>query len=218
MIKIFIRNPFVIFSAGLAILLLIPLLLTSKGDIFLWVNAMHKPVLDIFFKYWTHLGNGIFLALLLVFFLFYKYYFAVVAVFSIVIQSILVSIFKRWLFAGLPRPVAFFGDEMNLHLVDGVDVHVVNTFPSGHSTTAFSFFALLAFAFALRKPWLSMLFFIMAFLVGVSRVYLAQHFFVDVYAGACFGLISVICGIVITQAWFIRKHPERLKGSLLRRH
>jgi len=217
MIKEFIRNPFVILSCALAIVLLMPLFFTSKGDVFLWINARHDPLLDIFFKYITHLGNGVWLALLLVFFLFYKYYFAVVTMFSILFQSILVSVFKRWLFVGLPRPVAFFGDEMNLNLVNGVDVHMVNTFPSGHSTTAFSLFALLAFAFAIRNTWLSVLFFILAVMVGVSRIYLAQHFFIDVYAGACFGLISVLGGIVVTQAWLVRNNSERLQGSVLKR-
>jgi len=64
---------------------------------------------------------------------------------------------------------------------------------------------------------LSILFFIMAVLVGVSRVYLVQHFFIDVYAGACIGLISVIGGIAATQLWFLKNYPERLQGSLLRR-
>jgi len=217
MIKEFVRNPFVILCIGFAILLLFPLFFTPKGDIFLWINARHELALDFFFRYWTHMGNGVWLALLLVFFLFYKYYFVVVTALSIVFQSILVSVFKRWLFAGLPRPKAFFGDEINLNLVEGVDVHVVNTFPSGHTATAFALFALLVLAFAIRKTWLSILFFIMAVLVGISRVYLVQHFFIDVYAGACIGLISVIGGIAATQLWFLKNYPERLQGSLLRR-
>jgi membrane-associated phospholipid phosphatase len=217
MLNKFIHAPFSVLFFIFAALLSFFLFFTTKGDVVLWINLHHEPTLDLFFKYWTWLGDGIILALLLVFFIFYNYYYAAVTVVSIIFQSIVISVLKRWLFAGLERPLAFFGDGVDLNLVEGVNVHVVNTFPSGHTATAFSVFALLALAFAMRRFWLSALLFIMALLVGVSRIYLVQHFFTDVYAGAWTGLLSVVTGIVVTEYWFIKENPERYNKSLLKR-
>ncbi len=217
MLKKFVWSPFVILFLVCAFAGVWPLLSFAKGDIVLWLNARHGPFGDLFFKYWTNFGDGALLGVLLVFFLFYRYYYALVTVVSIIVQSIVISLFKRWIFEELERPLAFFGDKVDLNLVEGVRVHLVNTFPSGHTTSAFSVFALLALAFALRRAWLSVVFFIMAVLVGVSRIYLLQHFFVDVYAGAWLGILSVVAGIAVVQYWWIRDTPEGFRKSLLKR-
>lgn len=217
MLNKFIRAPFTVLFFVFAALLSIFLFYVAKGDVVLWINLHHEPTWDLFFKYWTWLGDGIILALLLVFFVFYNYYYAAVTVVAIIFQSIVISVLKRWLFAGLERPLAFFGDDVNLNLVEGVNVHMVNTFPSGHTATAFSVFALLALAFAIRRFWLSAFLFIMALLVGVSRIYLIQHFFVDVYAGSWIGMLSVVAGIAVTECWFIKENPQGYNKSLLKR-
>ena len=217
MLKEFVKSPFMVLFFLCAITGIWPLVMVPKGGMVLWLNDGHNSFADIFFKYWTVFGNGLFLGLLLVFFLFYRYYYALITVVSIVIQSVLITVFKRWLFAGLERPLAFFGDQAGLHLVEGVKVHLVNTFPSGHTTTAFSVFALAALAFGMRRPWLSALFFVMAFLVGVSRIYLVQHFFADVYAGAWLGTLSVLAGIMVVRYWWVKDTPENYRKSLLRK-
>ena len=217
MLKKFFRSPFMILFLFCAIAGIWPLFAVARGDVILWLNAVHEPGADFFFKYWTYLGDGVTLGVLLVFFLFYRYYHALITVVSIIVQSIVISLFKRWIFEGLERPIAFFEGRVDLNLVEGVQLHHFSTFPSGHTTTAFSVFALLALAFALRRPWLSIVFFIMAALVGVSRIYLAQHFFVDVYAGAWLGVLSVLAGIAVVQSWWIRNTPENYNKSLLRK-
>ncbi len=58
-------------------------------------------------------------------------------------------------------------------------------FPSGHTTTAFSLASTLAVTF----PALSPLFFILAVLTGISRMYLRAHFTVDVIGGMIVGLV-----------------------------
>jgi membrane-associated phospholipid phosphatase len=98
----------------------------------------------------------------------------------------IVTICKRVLFKGLARPRKLIGDEM-LHFVSGIDVHFVNSFPSGHTATAF---ALALFVGLLSQNRLiGVLSVVMAFLVGYSRVYLAQHFVVDAAAGATLGTL-----------------------------
>ena len=69
---------------------------------------------------------------------------------------------------------------------------VNNSFPSGHSEGAFSFFCLASLLLPEKYSRFGFLFFMLALGVGYSRIYLTAHFFEDVYAG------SIIGGIVTT--------------------
>jgi membrane-associated phospholipid phosphatase len=216
MTKEFLRTPFITLTIGLIISLAYPLLFFPKGELVLLINRYHHPAADLFFKYFTHVGDGAVLALLLVLLLFYSYKLSIITALSIVFQSVLVSVFKRWLFHGLPRPTAFFGDDITWHFVDGVDVHGSNTFPSGHTATAFAFFALLVVIFNNRGYVLSLLFFSLAFLVGLSRIYLLQHFMVDAYFGAIFGVLSVVFALLVIDRLFSRDKLNALQQQSLR--
>lgn len=89
-----------------------------------------------------------------------------------------------------PRPISFFGDSIILNFVDGVDVYSWDSFPSGHSTSAFTIF--LFFSFLIKNQLLKFLFFIIALNVAISRIYLVQHFFVDIYFGSLLGTMLTI--------------------------
>jgi membrane-associated phospholipid phosphatase len=181
-----------------------PLLFFSKGELLMLINENHTTFQDIFFKYITYLGDGMVMAVILLILLFYSYKWSILTVFSIIFQSIIVSIFKRWLFEGLQRPTAFL-QNVEWHFVEGVDVHSSNTFPSGHTTTGFALFSLLVIVFNNRSYLLSLLFFILAFLVGLSRVYLLQHFVVDAYFGAIIGILSVILSLFLMDRIFTKQ-------------
>ncbi len=223
MTKEFLRTPFTTLCIGMLIILGYPLIVFPKGELVLLINKHHLPSLDIFFKYITNLGDGVMMALLLVFLLFYSYKLSIVTAFSIIFQSIIVSIFKRWLYAGLERPTAFFGDGYSWNFVEGVEVHGSNTFPSGHTTTAFAFFAILVIAFGNRRTILSFLLFLLAYLVGFSRVYLLQHFVIDAYFGAIFGVLSVIFALILMDKLFSQNrlnqlHSRSLSTTLFRKN
>jgi len=68
------------------------------------------------------------------------------------------------------------------------------SFPSGHSITAFA----LAFVLARVYPRYAVLFYGLAVLVALSRVYLAKHFPSDVVAGAVVGILAgwIVCRFV----------------------
>jgi membrane-associated phospholipid phosphatase len=72
-----------------------------------------------------------------------------------------------------------------LHRVEGVSIHSLHSFPSGHTQTAFLIFTFLAL-FCKRTAMAYVLIFTAA-LVSLSRVYLLQHFFVDIWIGSIIG-------------------------------
>lgn len=67
------------------------------------------------------------------------------------------------------------------------------SFPSGHSVTAFA----LAFVLARAYPRYAVLFYGLAVLVALSRVYLVKHFPSDVVAGAAIGILAgwIVCRV-----------------------
>ncbi len=215
MTKDFLRSDFMILCIGALLVLVYPLLVFPKGELELLINQYHTPWLDSIFKYATHLGDGSLMAVLLVIVLFRNYYSSLVVAFSIILQSVFVSIFKRWIYKGLERPLAFFDGRFDLNFVEGVEVHSSNTFPSGHTVTGFALFALLFILIGNRKFIFALLLFALAMLVGLSRVYLLQHFIVDVYFGAVFGLLSVILALYFMQIFFNPRQVENLRVKSL---
>jgi membrane-associated phospholipid phosphatase len=90
------------------------------------------------------------------------------------------------------RP-AFYLEKMNYpYFIDEVTLHNYHSFPSGHTASIFALAAVLAF-FIKNKTY-SIIFLIVAALVGYSRIYLGQHFMDDVLAGSVIGVFSsIIC-------------------------
>ncbi|WP_320128057.1 phosphatase PAP2 family protein [uncultured Sphaerochaeta sp.] len=66
------------------------------------------------------------------------------------------------------------------------------SFPSGHTTTAASFYSALAMAF--KKRTISIFCAILIVLVGISRLYLGVHWPIDIFGGLILGTsISLLC-------------------------
>jgi membrane-associated phospholipid phosphatase len=90
------------------------------------------------------------------------------------------------------------------------------SFPSGHTCTAFCLFCFLAFILTPRYKWLGLVFFILAMAVGYSRIYLAAHFFLDVYVGSIIGVIFTILVVAIMRQYphyFYRKQRTQAKAD-----
>ncbi len=152
-----------------------------------WINTHNNPFADRFFWWATKLGEGGFFVMVILVACLIKVEFAVMFTASFAIST-LISQGLKFLFH-TNRPLAFF-EKINhpWHFVDGVNVHVANSFPSGHTTTAFAICSLIAFLCQNKK--ISPLWVLIASLTGYSRNYLFQHFPEDVLAGAVIGLIS----------------------------
>lgn len=188
------------------------LLFSDHGQFVLWLNARHQPAADLFFKYWTYVGDGVVLGLLALILLFTNYYRFFTMLVAIALQTLFVHLFKQWLAAGAPRPKNYFSDRLDeLNFVEGVVVRSFDSFPSGHTASAFTlcFFLMLMTKKAVNQ-WILLL---AAILVGVSRVYILQHFGRDIYFGAIFGILSVVIA-----HYLMRKYEDRpkLKRGLIK--
>lgn len=93
------------------------------------------------------------------------------------------------------RPLSLETSKVIIHKVQGVPVHRLHSFPSGHTTTAFTVALLLA-AILQQRIWHFVLP-VIAMLVGYSRVYLGQHFVTDVCGGMLAGLVSAWLALLI---------------------
>lgn len=195
--------PFLILAV-----LLLPLLFQEKGFYVLEINKLHNNFLDKLFIGFSALGNGITIALCAIYLLLkYRFKFLYEFAVAFIIQLGIVSLFKQVLFANALRPYKYFSTLNKEHLlntVEGVHINLYDSFPSGHTATIF----LIATFFALfyRNITLSFILFIIALFGGISRMYLVQHFYMDVYVGMLFGASSVFLAHYIVSrqnySWF----------------
>lgn len=174
-------GAFLIIGGGL-------LLLFAKEDLFLELNSLNTAVGDLAFPYITCLGEGYFSVLLVLFFLFYRYSYALISAISFIFTGIAVQFLKHIVFSDVLRPLKHFEGIADIHTVAGVGMHSFFSFPSGHSAGAFSLFFMISLILSGKRKFLGVFLFLLAMLTGYSRIYLGQHFPVDVYAGSIIGV------------------------------
>lgn len=190
---------------GFVIGLVVIMQQTSEG-LFLKLNKVWSPAADVFFHYYTYIGDGLtftLMALIVIAHFRSRWYFYTMlggTLGSLVVTQGL----KRLVFDDALRPLAYFGDRgIQLRLVEGVTVHHHNTFPSGHSISAFAMFTLLSIL-TKNKAW-QVLYFVAACLAGYSRIYLSQHFPADVIVGMLGG---TIIGLLAGSYWLPRANKD----------
>lgn len=124
-----------------------------------------------------------------------------------------------------PRPLTWFAENMpdvTLPLTEGVRMNYYLSFPSGHTTTFFCLY------FALCVLWtfytnntspdtgrkmhsvttilIQIALFALAALSSYSRLYLSQHFALDVLAGMILGVLSVIIAAAVARRIYDSRH------------
>ncbi len=160
------------------------------GDEILFFNQWRGEPLNSVFRFWTKLGEHIaFYALILAAALVISFRKSLV-VFVTGCAVIALAYSAKTIFHE-PRPAYFFESEGRLDEVVFVPEIYVNrgptSFPSGHSMGAFALWGLLAF-WSKRKNRAAFLA-ILPIGVAVSRVFLVQHFLVDIIFGGLLGLL-----------------------------
>jgi membrane-associated phospholipid phosphatase len=179
------------------------------------VNMHHTAWGDKVFPYATHVADGLtatFIALLLL--VLHSWRAFLMVGLSVGGSALITQFLKQVVFPGMDRPAMFRDRLGEMTWVQGVELNHHFSFPSGHSTAAFSM--CLALAVIIGSPRWAALLAVLATLLAFSRVYLSQHFMQDVTVGAIIGMATAI-GMYL---WLYRgkvSTRKRLDGTPFRR-
>lgn len=182
----------------------------NKGAVVLLFQEGHNQVFDTIFAILTKLGEEYGLVPALLFLLwrlpltlkekggvFLKILICLLGMFVVVV------VLKQYVF-DFSRPLVFFEEQgIQLLQVEGVRLNKYHSFPSGHTAAAFFGWFLVFHLLLPNSKWRN-LWFLVAILVGLSRVYLGQHFLQDVWAGS---LIGYAWSFLALQ-WIMKTHPK----------
>jgi membrane-associated phospholipid phosphatase len=160
----------------------------TKAEIHIYLNKFHTPFFDNFFKLVTNLGDGIVLPLFLLIIVFIRFRYALLFLMVFLLSGLIVQLLKRTIFDDIVRPAEFFKGIYELYLVPGIKQYYQNSFPSGHSATAFGY--MICFAYIFTNKWIKIFLLLVACTIAYSRVYLSQHFLIDIAVGSFIGVLS----------------------------
>jgi len=198
------------FSLVIVFLLGVFIAIYGKDRSFLMINSRYSTQADYFFNYVTLLGEWILWVPIFLYALFIKRNFLLPVLAALAICTLLTHLGKKVIFEGQPRPLLLLKDVARAVPILKHN-NYVNSFPSGHTSTAFTTALLLSFI--VRKKFAVYFFPIIAFLVGYSRVYLAQHFVTDVLAGSIIGIISSYAALLIHNRLQKKKRELQQESS-----
>jgi len=190
---------------GLALTLIIP-----KMELHRYLNTYHTPFLDFLAKYLTHIGDGLFFSIVIFGFLFISLRTSLLLLLSFLISSGVAQFLKKIIFTDAMRPMHYLQNDSNFHKIENFTYHFNNSFPSGHATSCFALFTLLALTYSNNKM-IQLACLVAALLFSFTRVYLSQHFFQDILAGS-------VIGTFVAQYTFQYSNPylEKWNYSILK--
>lgn len=155
------------------------------------INQLVSEPFNLFFTYVTHIGGGMIIPLIVVSMVLISYRHLIYMALATGITGITTGLLKNFAFDDVNRPFymyKYFHPEMNLKLVlPPEEMNIHHSFPSGHTSGAFALFV--GLMLLSKRPKLAIVFFLAAFLTGYSRVYLSQHFVIDIYFGSLLGTL-----------------------------
>jgi undecaprenyl-diphosphatase len=148
------------------------------------VNVIQQPLLFKFFYTITLFGEiYIFIWIALILIAALMIYHRPIAAFILTLATTLISEAVLKLIVNRSRPFEA------MHIASSVYTNM-SSFPSGHTLIFFSIIPIMSKNF----PKIKIVFWVMAVLVGLSRLYLGVHYFSDVVCGAILGFgIGWIC-------------------------
>ncbi|MCP4440322.1 MAG: phosphatase PAP2 family protein [Aureispira sp.] len=183
----------------------------NKGDMLIFFSGHRTEWRNFYFRFMTYMGEGYVYVLAAIALLFVKFRYSL----AVVINSLLVlatSVPLKNYFQH-ERPFTYFTNVLKepdlVNYVEGVVLHTswTSSFPSGHTTSAFAFYSLLAFLSP--SKWGKILCLFLAINVALSRMYLVQHFLKDVTAGALTGVFVALLTYYIQDRYKGRDWADR---------
>ena len=200
--KLIANKWFFILYTSVFIIAMLMVFRTEKGYVVLFFDKHRVDILNAVFSIITKIGEYysylffIFMAIFV-----HKSYRKALAISSMGILLPLISYLLKMYFKH-PRPLTYFRKYIDYTDFKGIeDMHYHtghSSFPSGHTFAAFALFTLLTLS-SKDKRW-GILYFTLAISVGISRIYLFQHFLEDVIFGS---LIGVLYGIITYYIFFV---------------
>ena len=163
----------------------------TEVSVFSFINGLHTPWLDTIMLPLTFCGDGVILAILIIAIGITKGWKELARATLIVISAGLIVQTIKY-FYPTPRPAAILD---SIHTLG--PVFQSKSFPSGHTASAVGLAAYLGRKFHGLKSeaW------IIAALVGLSRIYVGGHFFGDVIFGAGIGYMVAVVFLHKDYLW-----------------
>lgn len=167
-------------------------------------QALSSPLPGWFWESATVLGDErVLLALFLPFCRRYPRLF-----WSVVLAAVLGGLLCRGIKIGLhmPRPALVFGADEMIQIGARLSS---NSFPSGHTVSAFAFATVCLGALGWRQCWSLLL---LAGLAGFSRVAVGAHWPLDTMVGAVIGVLAGWVALRVCRHWHwgVRSRPHNL--------
>jgi membrane-associated phospholipid phosphatase len=197
--------PFLI-CWGVFFLVSVPFLFYfGKTESHLLLVSLNTPETEKVFSLITRLGEGWLFGMVLIYVFVKRRRWLVPFLFSWLLSVTVVQGMKKLVFADSPRPAKVFQHTPEWKPVAGVDYRYRESFPSGHTADAFA----VCFALALLSgsAFYSVLLFFLAFTVGMSRIFLSQHFLQDVIGGSFIAILSTFILFMLFSRQWGKKNP-----------
>ena len=218
---------FLTLSLMLALSLGLALIYIPKGELHLLLCDRHTHARDIFYRYYTTLAEWLPYVICVALLLFAKIGHGLFTSTAMLLSTLLTQVCKHIVNAPRPVTwfTEHFPD-IQLPLVDGVRMNLWYSFPSGHTTSFFAMTLavciLLTKSLSAKRSnseavyqhcglsalavyqhcgltaiAVQLLLFFAAALGAYSRIYLSQHFAMDVFAGLIVGVLSTLAAYAI---------------------
>lgn len=173
-------------------------------------SVVGNPAIDSFFKYFTNVGDGLLAIIVGIVLMFFSIRNGLYVLVSHAVSGGISSICKNFIF-NYTRPFFtfdYYHKHIKIKYVEGVQMVGQYSFPSGHATTAFTLFTCLALL--TPNKFLKIFFLFIASLAAYSRIYISQHWLVDIFAG------SIVGATIATAFYFIFIKPNGFAEKLNR--
>jgi membrane-associated phospholipid phosphatase len=169
---------------GLALSILVP-----YGDEILFFNDLRREPFISIFKFFSWCGETWIWVVVGLAAMFWRYRYTLLIALTGIIMPLVFIVKDR---VGIDRPITYFQKVGKVDALVTVPEVYLNSgqtsFPSGHTMSAFALFSLLALMAGKQSRKRVLLLAVLAIAVGLSRIFLAQHFLVDTLGGALLGM------------------------------